>query len=55
MNSNKAKGFFYPGNAVSCEPDYGLAEAFDCSSDNFDETAMGSRTYFNITRHPIQK
>ncbi len=29
MNSNKVKGFFYSGNAVSGEPDYGLAEVIE--------------------------
>ncbi len=28
MNTNKVKGFFYPGSAVSGEPDYRIAEYF---------------------------
>ncbi len=35
MNSNKVKGFFYSGNAVSSEPDYGLAEVFVRSAEAF--------------------
>ncbi len=35
MDTNKLKGFFYPGNAVSGEPDYRLAEVFVRSAEAF--------------------
>ncbi len=35
MGSNKVKGFFYPGNAVSGEPYYGLADFFVRSDEAF--------------------
>ncbi len=35
MDSNKVKGFFYPGNAVSGEPDYRFAEFFVRSAEAF--------------------
>ncbi len=35
MDSNKVNGFFYSGNAVSGEPDYGLAEFFVRSAEAF--------------------
>lgn len=34
MDSNKLKGFFYPGNAESGEPDYRLAK-LDLSNSNW--------------------
>lgn len=38
MDSNKLKGFFFPGNGVGGEPDYRFAEFF------FQVTAMAPRT-----------
>ncbi len=35
MDSNIVKGFFYSGNALSGEPDYGLAEFFVRSAEAF--------------------
>ncbi len=35
MDGNKLKGFFYPGNAVSGEPDYRVAEFFVRSAEAF--------------------
>ena len=35
MKSSKIKGFFYPGNAVHGEPDYGLADNFVRTAEAF--------------------
>ncbi len=35
MDNNKIKGFFYSGNAVSGEPDYGLANTFVRTAEAF--------------------
>ncbi len=46
MESNKVKGFFYLGNAVSGEPYYGLAEFFVRSAE-----ASANATYQSIYVH----
>lgn len=42
MVGNKVKEFFYPGNAVTGEPDYRFAEFFVHRAANFAEMAIGS-------------
>ncbi|MDE6786761.1 MAG: hypothetical protein K2J46_06970 [Muribaculaceae bacterium] len=42
MKSSKIKGFFYPGNAVHGEPDYGLADNFVRTAEAFANTTYQS-------------
>ena len=53
MNDNKIKGFFYPGNAVHGEPDYGLAENFVRTAEAFANTTYQSVYIIDYFRKQI--
>ena len=42
MSDKRANDFFYPGNAVHGEPDYGLADNFVCTAEAFANTTSQS-------------
>ncbi|MBD5275991.1 MAG: helix-turn-helix transcriptional regulator [Bacteroides sp.] len=61
MNSSKIKGFFYAGNAVNGEPDYGLAENFVRTAEAFANTTYQSvyiidyfrRNFLYVSPNPL--
>ena len=48
MSDKRANDFFYPGNAVHVEPDYGLAENFVRTAEAFCKYHLSERLYVRV-------